>query len=141
VSCFILDTDTFTLYLQGDVNVIANVVRHLADDVRLSVVSVEEIWDGWRAAIHRAKTPDAIGHAYDRLTATLDELRRWPVASNPASAIVRYRELKKQKLNVGTNDLRIAAIALERDATVVTRNRRDFARMPDLRIADWSEPI
>jgi tRNA(fMet)-specific endonuclease VapC len=141
VNRFILDTDTFTLYLQGDVNVIANVVQHLADDVRLSVVSVEEMWDGWQAAIKKAKTPEDIGHAYDRLTATLDELRGWPVASSPAAAVVRYRTLKKQKLNVGANDLKIAAVALEQDATVVTRNRRDFSRVPGLRVVDWSAPV
>jgi tRNA(fMet)-specific endonuclease VapC len=139
VSRFLLDTDTFTLYLQGHVSVTANVVRHLADDVRLSVVSVEEIWDGWQAAINRAKTPEAIGHAYDRLTATLDELRGWPVASCPAAAVVRYRAIKKQKLNVGANDLRIAAVALELGAVVVTRNVSDFGRVPGLRIEDWSK--
>lgn len=135
---FVLDTDTFTLYLQGDVTVTANLVRHLADYVRLSVVTVEEIWNGWQAAVNRANTPEAIGHAYDRLTATLNELRDWPVASSPAVAVARYRALKKQKLNVGANDLRIAAIALERDAGVVTRNRRDFSRVPGLVIVDWS---
>lgn len=135
---FLLDTDTFTLHLHGDAAVTVNVARHLADDVRLSVVSVEEIWDGWQAAIRKAKTPEAIGHAYDRLTATLDELRGWRVAASPAAAVVRYRSLKSQRLNVGANDLRIAAIALERDATVVTRNRRDFSRVPGVRVVDWA---
>jgi tRNA(fMet)-specific endonuclease VapC len=140
VNRFLLDTDTFTLYLHGDVTATLNVVRHLADDVRLAVVSVEEIWDGWQAAIKKAKTPEAIGYAYDRLTAALVELRSWRIASSSAPAVSRYRELKKQKLNVGANDLRIAAIALEWNATVVTRNRRDFSRVPGLLAVDWSEP-
>ncbi len=43
------------------------------------------------------------------------------------------------KLNVGHDDLRIAAIALENNAVVVTRNTRDFARVPELKVENWAE--
>jgi len=36
-------------------------------------------------------------------------------------------------------DLKIAALALELDATVVTNNIRDFSRVPGLKVEDWSE--
>lgn len=43
------------------------------------------------------------------------------------------------KLGVKANDLRIAAIALENSAIVVTRNRVDFGRVTELQIENWSE--
>ncbi len=45
----------------------------------------------------------------------------------------------KLKLNVRKMDLRIAAVVLEIDATLVTCNVRDFKQVPALRWVDWSK--
>lgn len=42
------------------------------------------------------------------------------------------------KVRVGTKDLRIASIVLANNATLLTRNNRDFSRVPDLRSEDWT---
>ena len=69
-----------------------------------------------------------------------DDLRSLtePILAFTVPAIQRYHHLKKLKLNVGKNDLRIAAVTLEAGATVVTRNLRDFGRVPNLQLEDWS---
>lgn len=54
------------------------------------------------------------------------------------AAIARYDDLVALKLNVGKNDLRIAAITLEHGGTLVSRNLRDFQRVPGLTVEDWS---
>jgi tRNA(fMet)-specific endonuclease VapC len=56
------------------------------------------------------------------------------------AAFDHAERLLKMRLNVKKNDLRIAAIALEADATVVTANARDFARVPGLLVEDWTRP-
>ena len=135
---FLVDTDIFALFLQNDPTVVAHVAAHTFDLLSISVITVQEVWNGWNAALARAKTTAVLAATYTRLADTLNQLRYWSVATLSIGAIVRYEALLRQKLNVGGNDLRIAAIALETGATVVTRNRRDFSRVPGLMIEDWS---
>ena len=53
-------------------------------------------------------------------------------------AVAEFQRLWITRLRIGTMDLKIAAIALANDATLVTRNRIDFEKVPGLRIEDWS---
>jgi predicted nucleic acid-binding protein len=41
----------------------------------------------------------------------------------------------------GTNDLRIAAIVVNNAGTLITRNTKDFGKIPRLAIEDWSLPM
>lgn len=56
----------------------------------------------------------------------------------PVPAILRFDNLLAMKLGVCATDLRIAAVVLENGAALVTRNLRDFRRVPGLTIEDWS---
>jgi tRNA(fMet)-specific endonuclease VapC len=51
----------------------------------------------------------------------------------------QYDALRSQDVRIGTLDLRIAATALVHKLTMVTRNTKDFARVPGLQIEDWAE--
>ena len=62
-----------------------------------------------------------------------------PILSFTELAIARHQNLKRLKLNIGKSDLRIAAIGLEQNAVVVTRNVADFQRVAGLQIEDWSK--
>lgn len=46
-------------------------------------------------------------------------------------------QLQREGTLIGANDLMIAAIALCRNAILVTRNQREFARIPGLRLEVW----
>ena len=72
------------------------------------------------------------------------EERIWPnvrVVSFNRSAGETYGRLRAELEEVGTPlaeaDLRIGAIALTQDLTVVTGNVRHFARIPGLRVENW----
>ncbi len=54
-----------------------------------------------------------------------------------AEAEVHFEDWRKQKLRIGTHDLRIAATAVVHSATLVSRNRRDFERVPGLKVEFW----
>ncbi|MEH2465892.1 MAG: type II toxin-antitoxin system VapC family toxin [Nostoc sp.] len=49
-----------------------------------------------------------------------------------------YQSLRQQKIQIGTQDLRIAAIALAKGAILVTGNQRDFSKVPNLCLQDWT---
>jgi tRNA(fMet)-specific endonuclease VapC len=49
-----------------------------------------------------------------------------------------FASLRALRIRVSTLDLRIASIARVRDLTVLTRNLRDFGRVPGLAVEDWT---
>lgn len=56
------------------------------------------------------------------------------------AAAAQFDALGRQGLGIGTQDLRIAAICLTRQAILATRNQRDFGLVPGLTTEDWSQP-
>lgn len=55
-----------------------------------------------------------------------------------AAAAAEFASLRARKVRIGTMDLRIAAIAVTRNLTVLTRNSRDFTQVPGLKVEDWT---
>jgi tRNA(fMet)-specific endonuclease VapC len=56
-----------------------------------------------------------------------------------ADAQSKFEEIRHRARRMAAFDLRIASIALTRDATVLTRNVRDFRQVPGLEIEDSSK--
>ena len=139
VGQYILDTDTLSLLERGNQRVSQKLRLQEASTIFISVVSVAEQIDGRFKFVKSAKTLEQSADAYRLLIETVETLRDLQILPLTVSAMKRYERLWAMKLNVGKNDLRIAAIALENDVTVVTRNTRDFERVPGLRIENWAE--
>lgn len=138
MSLFVLDTDHLTLYYHGDPIVVRRVDARPPAELAISIMTVDEQITGWYTLTRQARRPEEIARAYAHLGEAVARLGRWRILPYTESAIARVAALKSLRLNVRLMDLRIAAIALENQAAVVTRNRRDFGRVPGLSIEDWS---
>lgn len=134
---FILDTDTLSLWQHGHPKVRARVARHQSD-LATTIITVEEQVLGRISALRSAKRTDQVALAYLGFTRSIEWLRQFDVLTYSEPTILRYGQLRNLRLGVRGYDLRIAAIALEAGATLVTKNRIDFSRIPGLPITDWS---
>ena|SRR5947209_7944769 len=138
MSLYGLDTDTLTLLQRGAAVLQERIRRLKPDELAITVISVEEQLSGWYSLLRSAKRPEQLSKAYDRLAQAVMLLGSLPILSFSEAARVRYEDLKSQKLNVAKMDLRIAAIVLEHKAILITRNARDFGRVPKLVVEDWT---
>ena len=134
----VLDTDMLTLYQESHPKVLFGVNQQPRKQVAITIISVEEQLSGWYTRLRRAKRPDELAKVYERLTINVRSFEQFQILSFDEPSIERYEQLRKQKLRVGKMDLRIAAIVLRYVAVLVTRNLRDFQRVPGLTIEDWS---
>lgn len=107
------------------------------DDIATTVISYDEQTRGWMA-VAAARTTTAQIAAYQRLKAHLRVYCKFAVLDYDEGAADVFERLKQAKVRVGTMDLKIAAIALANDATLLTRNLSDFGKVPDLKVEDWS---
>jgi tRNA(fMet)-specific endonuclease VapC len=137
---FALDTDTITLLRAHHQHVMARAQATPSADLGVTVISVEEQLSGWYTYLRKASGAAQVETAYRELAETVRFYAAKPILEFSAPAIARYESLLKLKINIGKYDLRIAAIALEVGAVVVTANTRDFARVPGLVIEDWTLP-
>jgi tRNA(fMet)-specific endonuclease VapC len=138
---FILDTDHVSLWLRGKASVRARTVQS-SSEVVITIITVQEIFNGWMGRLNNLPDLQNLTFEYENLWQTVEFIRSFQVLKFDSDADDCYVQilqanplLRKKRLR---QDLRIAAIALSVDATVVTRNRRDFELVPRLKIEDWS---
>ncbi len=134
----ILDTDHISLHQRGHSGVVARIASLPAGSVAVTVVSLEESMRGWLAVVRRAQDVEALQRAYGYLHAGWAYYRMRPVLPFTAPAVQEYLRLRQVTSQVGTQDLKIAAIALAQGAVLATRNRRDFQHILGLVTEDWT---
>jgi tRNA(fMet)-specific endonuclease VapC len=106
-------------------------------DIFITIVSVQEVVQGWLALINKQRAGRGQVHAYGRFQNSIDTLNKLTMLPFDEAAAHVFEELRSTRRRVGTMDLKIAAICLAHDATLLTRNVTDFAAVPGLRVENW----
>jgi tRNA(fMet)-specific endonuclease VapC len=133
-----LDTDTLTSWLRGQETIAARIASTPPQQLAVTIVTVEEILGGWYTQSRRARDDQRLARAYQALQQTVEFARGIQVLPFDLPAIRRYRQLRTHHRRIGTNDLRIAAVVLEHQGILVTRNTADFRGIPNLQLENWA---
>jgi len=130
---YCLDTDTCIYFLN---NTSQNVVDRLSntpfDDVTIPSMAVAELFFGIEKSLKR-KHNSCIVNAF------LSHHKIIHFEENSARIYgVLRAELEKNSSLIGGNDLVIAATAIAHDLILVTHNTKEFSRINQLRLEDWT---
>lgn len=131
----VLDTDCLTLLERRDRPEAQTILDLLSsrNEMRCTtIVNYEEKMRGWFGLIASAKSVDYLVQLYARLQREIDLFEATELLAFDENAAAIYEGLRRSRIRVGTMDLRIASIVMANQATLLTRNRRDFERIPDL---------
>lgn len=129
----ILDTNTISYYLRGDPAVVTRLQALTPDQVCIPAIVEYELRYGFER-LPPASRARGLGH----LQAVLQGLQVLPFDSACAGHAAELRAaLETAGTPIGPHDILIAATARCHGATLVTRNVREFSRVPGLRWVDW----
>jgi tRNA(fMet)-specific endonuclease VapC len=140
---YILDTDILSLLGHKDSPEAPRIRRRIVElpaehSVVTTVINYEEQMRGWMASLSRAKTSKSEIQIYARLLQHLSTFRRMTVLAYDEVAASIAEQFQRQRVPIGTMDLKIASIVIASDAALVTRNTADFRKVPGLRIENWA---
>jgi len=138
VSLWVLDTDHLSLFQRGHPLVYKRIKETDSEKIATTIVTVEEQMRGWLNAIKKAPRSETRILAYQGLSDAIKYFTNTKILDFTQAADNCYQKLIEQRIRIGSQDLRIASIVISVEGILVTRNRRDFERVPGLIIEDWT---
>ena len=138
----LLDSDILTLAFHGKPGVAEKVASARdSGELRLpSIVRLEALRGRIEAVLKAGRGADGVEMS-ERLAATEKYIGTFQIVEFEERAAVdfdRFVGLKSLR-NMGRADFLIACIALAHDAALVTRNTKDFAVVPGLKLENWAD--
>ena len=139
---WVLDTDHLSLFQREHPTIKRRIKQITFANTAITVVTLEEQMKGWLNVINKYNDQPSQSEklilAYKGLKDGVEYLNKLKLLDFDLPAYNCYRELVSQRIRIGTRDLRIAAITLSLNGILVTRNTKDFAKVPNLQIEDWT---
>ncbi len=129
----ILDSNTISYYFRGDPVVVPRLQALHPSEIGVPAIVEYEL----RYGLLRLP-PTAAAPRLAALGQLLRPVHILPFDSECAAYAAQLRaELEASGTPIGPHDTLIAATVLRHQATLVTRNSREFARVPGLRWVNW----
>lgn len=133
----ILDNNTISYYFRGDAMVVLRLQAMRPADLAVPVIVEYELRYGLLRLPILTAAPRLVA-----LAKFLQPMQLLPFDSECAVHAARLRvELESAGTPIGPHDTLIAATALRYQATLVTRNVREFSRVPGLQWLNWHEVV
>jgi tRNA(fMet)-specific endonuclease VapC len=131
----LLDSNTISYYFRGDPKVVPRLQALSPADIGVPAIVECELRYGLMRLPAEAAHPRLAA-----LTALLRPLQILPFDSECAAQAARIRvELEAAGTPIGPHDTLIAATALRHQATLITRNGREFSRVTGLQWLNWHD--
>jgi len=134
-SLYMLDTNTCSYIMRGVPAVVKNVAAAEQRGSRLVISAI--IYSELRDGALGVKASQKHVRMVDDFVQRLDGILAWDRAAVDQTALIRAH-LRHAGTPIGPNDSAIAGHALSVGAVLVTNNVREFVRVPDLVIEDWT---
>jgi tRNA(fMet)-specific endonuclease VapC len=131
---YMLDTD-ICVYIarQSNPKVMARFAKYVPGDLGISVVGYGELRIGTEKSKRRADGLKA-------LDIFIQVVRVLPIDPEVGEFYASIRaDLERRGQIIGANDLWIASHCLHLGLTLVTNNEREFKRIPNLAIENWTQ--
>jgi len=129
---YLLDTDTLIYNLKGNDSIKRNLELHLEDPIKISVITLMELYFG--------------AYKSEKVAGNLAKIRRIEnsfeiVSTGKESAQIfgmLKASLKKSGAPLDDFDLLIASCAMTHNLTLVTNNTKHFSRIDGLKLTNWT---
>jgi|ERR1043166_573174 tRNA(fMet)-specific endonuclease VapC len=135
----VLDTNHFTELALGSGlgKRLSERIEARGADAFSCIVAAEESLQGWIAFIRRYPAGREQVNGYARLESCLQALAKMTILPFDRTAADIFHDLQTQHRRTGTMDLKIAAICIAHEATLLTRNVGDFDGLDGLLVENW----